>query len=118
VAARTPSHSFEILVDPRGRVTVVRVKGEVDAVTAPRMAQAVERLLSRRANVVLDLEAVEFMDLHGLAVLMRASRRARSDGGSFAIAHPAFCVRRLVELVRAENALNILPDGSDPLDAA
>jgi anti-sigma B factor antagonist len=99
-------------------VTVVRVKGEVDAVTAPRMGEAVNRLLARKANVVLDLQDVAFMDLHGLAVLMRASRRARSDGGSFAIAHPAYCVKRLVQLVRAENALRILPDGSDPLDAA
>jgi anti-sigma B factor antagonist len=96
----------------------VRVQGEVDALTAPQMGQAVDALLAQKRRVVLDLQDVDFMDLHGLAVLMRASRRARSDGGSFAIARPAHCVKRLVELVRAENALRILPDGSDPLDAA
>ena len=42
------------------------------------------------------------MDLHGLAVLIRASRRARADGGSFALARPAPCVLRLLELVRAD----------------
>jgi anti-sigma B factor antagonist len=97
---------------------VVRVQGEVDAATAPRMGETVNRLLAKRQRVVLDLRRVDFMDLHGLAVLMRATRQARADGGSFALARPAPCVRRLIELVHAESDLRILPDGSDPLDAA
>jgi anti-sigma B factor antagonist len=99
-------------------VTVVRVQGEVDAASAPRMAEAITRHLARKQRVVLDLRHVDFMDLHGLAVLMRATRSARSDGGSFAIVRPAPCVRRLVELVHAEGELRILPDDTDPRDAA
>jgi anti-sigma B factor antagonist len=97
---------------------VVRVQGEVDAVTAPRMGEAVNRLLGRGRRVVLDLERVDFMDLHGLAVLMRATRKARADGGSFAIARPAYCVRRLVQLVHAENEIPVLPGGEGPLEVA
>ena len=97
---------------------VVRVQGEVDAATAPRMGETINRLLGRRERVVLDLQHVDFMDLHGLAVMIRATRSARAAGGSFAIARPAMCVRRLVSLVHAEDELRILPDGSDPLTAA
>jgi anti-anti-sigma factor len=118
LAARVRPHPFEVSVDDLGRVKVVRVQGEVDAATAPRMGETVNRLLGRNERVVLDLRHVDFMDLHGLGVMIRATRRARSDGGSFAIARPAPCVRRLVDLVHAENELRILPDGSDPLDAA
>ena len=118
LAARVRPHPFEVSVDDLGRVKVVRVQGEVDAATAPRMGETVNRLLGRRERVVLDLQHVDFMDLHGLGVMIRATRQARSDGGSFAIARPAACVRRLVELVHAENELRILPDGSDPRDAA
>jgi anti-anti-sigma factor len=107
-----------VSIDDRGRVVVVRVQGEVDALTAPRMGDAVDGQLKQRRRVVLDLRDVDFMDLHGLAVLMRASRRARADGSSFALARPAPCVRRLVELVHAERDLKILPDGTDPLHAA
>ena len=105
-------------VDDLGRVTVVRVQGEVDAATAPRVGETVNRLLGRGQRVVLDLRDVDFMDLHGLGVMIRSTRRARSDGGSFAIARPSATVRRLIELVHAENELRILPDGSDPRDAA
>ena len=97
---------------------VVRVQGEVDAATAPRMGETVNRLLGRGQRVVLDLQHVDFMDLHGLAVIIRATRRARSDGSSFAIARPSMSVRRLISLVHAEDELRILPDGSDPLTAA
>jgi anti-anti-sigma factor len=118
LAARVRPHPFEVTVDDLGRVSVVRVQGEVDAATAPRMGEAVNRLLARNKRVVLDLRHVDFMDLHGLGVIMRATRRVRTDGGSFAIARPSPCVRRLVELVHAEAELRILPDGTDPRDAA
>jgi anti-anti-sigma factor len=91
----------------------VRVRGEVDAATAPRMGDEVTRLLNRGEKVILDLQDVEFMDLHGLGVIIRATRQVRADGGSFAIARPARCVRRLVELVHAENDIPTLPDGGE-----
>ena len=89
---------------------VVRVQGEVDTATAPRMGQTMDAQLARRRRVVLDLSEVEFMDLHGLAVLMRASRRTRVDGGSFAVERPAPCVIRLFELVRLDGEIRIIPD--------
>jgi anti-anti-sigma factor len=118
VAARVRPHPFDVSLDDLGRVVVVRVQGEVDAATAPRVGEAVNRLLNRKRRVVMDLQDVDFMDLHGLAVLMRATRRARTDGGSFAIARPSSCVRRLVELVHAEKEIRVLPDGTEPLDVA
>jgi len=118
VPTQLPHRPFDVRLDDLGRMVVVQVQGEVDAATAPRMGEAVNRLLTRRRRVVLDLERVDFMDLHGLAVLMRATRKARADGGSFAIRRPAFCVRRLVELVHAENEIPTLPDGEGPLEVA
>ena len=97
---------------------VVRVQGEVDTATAPRMAQAIDSQLERRRRVVLDLSRVEFMDLHGLAVLMRASRRTRVDGGSFAVDRPATCVLRLFELVRMGGEIRIVSDDNRPPEAA
>jgi hypothetical protein len=49
---------------------------------------------------------------------MRASRRTRAEGGSFALERPARCVVRLLELVRVDGEIPILPDGRGPLEAA
>ena len=82
------------------------------------MGKAIEAQMERKRRVVLDVSKVEFMDLHGLAVLMRATRRARQEGGTFALERPSPCVKRLLELVHAEKDIEILPDDSDPLAAA
>jgi anti-anti-sigma factor len=110
--------SFQVSLDDRGSVVVVRVRGEVDTATAPQMGQAIDAQLARRRRVVLDLSEVEFMDLHGLAVLMRASRRTRVEGGSFAVDRPAPCVLRLFELVRMDGEIRIVSDDSRPPEAA
>jgi hypothetical protein len=55
------------------------------------------------------------LDLHGLAVLVRAARRDRTG---FVVASPAACVWRLLELIHADGEVPILPDGMDPLEAA
>jgi anti-anti-sigma factor len=102
----------------RGSSVVIRVRGEVDTATAPQMGQAIDRQMERRRRIILDLSEVEFMDLHGLAVLMRASRRARTEGGSFAVERPSPVVVRLFELVRLDGEIRILPDGGHPPAAA
>jgi anti-anti-sigma factor len=106
---------FKVSLEDHGRVVVVRVQGEVDAATAPRMADVLHAQLANNQRVVLDLSSVDFMDLHGLAVLMRAARRERTQ---FSVARPAPCVVRLLELIHADGEVPILPDGTDPLDAA
>ena len=94
------------------------MRGEVDTATAPQMGQAIDAQLSQGRRVVMDLSEVEFMDLHGLAVLLRASRRTRAEGGSFALERPAPCVIRLLELVRVDGEILILPDHTGPPEAA
>ena len=110
--------SFQVSLADRGSEVVVRVQGEVDTATAPQMGQAIDAQLARRRRIVLDLSEVEFMDLHGLAVLMRASRRTRVDGGSFALERPAPCVLRLLELVRLDAEIQVIPDYTGPPEAA
>lgn len=104
-------HPFRVELDPGRQSVLVKVQGEVDAATAPRMASALDDQLATGRRVVVDLSDVDFMDLHGLSVLLRA---ARQDGRRFWIARPSSCVRRLVQLVHAEGELRILPDGTEP----
>jgi anti-sigma B factor antagonist len=59
---------------------VVRVRGEVDAMTAPRLADAVMDAFDGERPVVVDLTAVTFLDSAGLAALVRTTERGEQRG--------------------------------------
>ena len=70
--------------------------GEIDAHTAPMLADAMGRLPT--SVVTVDVAGVSFMDSSGLRVLMDATTRARKDGGDLIVAHPTAPIVRLVEI--------------------
>ena len=87
---------FEVNVAPVGEWTVVAVAGEVDVATAPRLREQTIDLIARgHHRVVIDLEAVDFLDSTGLGVLVGVLRRIRTAAGELRI---VCATPRLLEL--------------------
>ncbi|GAB3468451.1 STAS domain-containing protein [Kineococcus endophyticus] len=62
---------------------VVRLRGELDTVSGPRVAAALDEVLAcpcAGAAVLVDLRAVSFCDLDGLRTLRAARARAAQRG--------------------------------------
>lgn len=73
--------SFTIQAEREG--TVVRVNGDLDVVTASQLRERLADLVRRgHYDLIVDLEAVSFLDSSGLAVLVNALKRARAHDGS------------------------------------
>ena len=71
--------------DVDGR-TIVAVGGEIDVYTAPKLRDKITELVAAGSyHLVVDMEAVEFLDSTGLGVLVGALKRVRADGGSLDI---------------------------------
>ena len=60
---------------------------ELDAATAPRLAQLLSLVVLRGSRVVLDMSRVTFMDCAGLGEIMRAHHRAVEGGGWLRLAY-------------------------------
>jgi anti-sigma B factor antagonist len=66
-----------------GDRTVVRVGGEIDVYTAPKLReQLVELVNDGSYHLVVDMEGVDFLDSTGLGVLVGGLKRVRAHEGS------------------------------------
>ncbi|MGD9795236.1 MAG: STAS domain-containing protein [Acidimicrobiia bacterium] len=72
------------------------VSGEVDAHSAPMLAEALATMPV--AQSTLDLGGVSFMDSSGLRVLVEATKRARASGGDLVVVNVTNAVSRLVAI--------------------
>jgi anti-sigma B factor antagonist len=73
-----------------------KLSGEIDAHTAPLLANALADL--PEGDVTIDVAGVSFMDSSGLRVLIDAATRARDGGGDLIVANPTPGISRLVEI--------------------
>lgn len=71
---------FDIGTDAGDESVIIRVGGELDIYTAPRLRSALEdAMLDQQERIVLDLCRVQFIDSTALGVLVYAFERAQAQ---------------------------------------
>ncbi len=90
---------IELAVDRNADGTTLRVGGEIDLTSAPRLDDEIQALIEQSVtNLTLDLSSVAFMDSTGLRVLLKASKLIEGNGGRVVLREPSEPVRRLLEV--------------------
>ncbi len=79
------SSTDDIDVEHRDGVAVVRPLGELDLTKAAALRRRLTELISECPLVIVDLDALDYMDSSGLGALMAAYRFAGDRGHRFAI---------------------------------
>ncbi len=87
---------------------LVRVRGELDLLAAPRLSYTLGEARRRAPVVLVDLSDVTFMDCSGLRALLAASSAARRAHGQLTLVDPPANVERLFQLTGAAASLRIL----------
>ncbi|MFD0691180.1 STAS domain-containing protein [Actinomadura fibrosa] len=92
-------------------VLVVRLAGDLDVATAPRLrAYLLETLDDRRpGTLVLEMSAVEFTDSSGLATLVWAHGEMARGGGALEIRNPRPTLRRIMAVSGLSSRLTLTP---------
>ena len=63
--------------------TILAVGGEIDVYTAPKLRDQITELVSNGVyHIIIDMEAVEFLDSTGLGVLVGGLKKVRAHDGS------------------------------------
>jgi anti-anti-sigma factor len=81
-------------VDQPGGPVLLRVRGELDVYGAPLLRSKLLDLLPERPPLVVDLQALDFMDSSGLAVLLELRSRARQNGWTVSVRGSVYAALR------------------------
>ena len=85
---------------------VVRIAGEVDVATAPRLREQLVRLITDgQHRIVLDLDEVDLLDSTGLGVLVGVLKRARTVGGDLRLVCNRPAIRRVFEITALDRTM-------------
>jgi anti-anti-sigma factor len=78
----TPDEGLRVRVNRSGRRAVIRLDGELDCASAPRLQSAIDELFAHAApeRVLVDAEGLGFLDVAGLRPLLNL-RQYVGDGG-------------------------------------
>ena len=95
-------------------VTIVSVDGSIDALTAPDLARSlIDEIAEGRANLVVDLTAVDFMSSAGLRTLLGAVKESRSQGGDLRIASTNPGVDKVLKMSGFHNIARVFTSHAD-----
>lgn len=90
-----------------GGRTIVEVGGEIDVYTAPKLReQLVELVNEGQFHLIVDMEAVDFLDSTGLGVLVGGLKRVRAHEGSLQLV----CTQeRILKIFRITGLTKVFP---------
>jgi len=100
---------FDARITQQGRLRIVRVAGEVDILTAPKLAATV-RDDDAFDTLVLDVAKMPFITSAGLRLIASLHRRLSRRGGGVALVSVQPFVARVLEIVGLADTLPIAPD--------
>src|SRR3954471_6447349 len=89
----------------------VRLRGELDVATLEELRRTLRRAVasSTAEVVVVDLEAVTFLDAGTVGALLKARVEARAAGRQFALSGVSPRIHRVLRLFGAETEFDIVP---------
>lgn len=103
--------AFSVATEVDGDRAVVRVVGELDLQTAPRLREELVAVVNQGVtDLVLDLAALDFIDSSGLSVLIMALKRLRERGGELRLRSVPDRARRVLEASGLDRAIPMVDE--------
>ena len=112
---------FELSKRRKAKVSILGVSGELDILTAPRLATELHAIVrTTQSDVAIDLRNAVFIDSAGLYVLLNVHRRLDRAGRKLTVVCAEGPVKRVIELARLDDTLGVTTsiDEHEPTDVS
>jgi anti-sigma B factor antagonist len=102
---------MEIQSKQEGDVTILSLKGSIDALTAPKITEYIQGLVAKgNTRLVADFNGVDYTSSAGLRVLLGAIKETRSQGGDIRLVGVQPDVMKVLNLSGFTNILKLFPE--------
>jgi anti-sigma B factor antagonist len=95
----------------------VRVEGELDLVSSPKLGRTIDEARQSGRRIVLDLREVSFIDSSGVHVIWNTALAVRREGGRLLVVRGPAHVDRVLSMLGVDkhvSMVEIAPQGSAP----
>lgn len=100
--------NINIEVNELDHIFEVKVQGEIDVYTAPKLREIVFPLSEKEnANVIIDLSGVSYMDSTGLGVIVGVFKSIRAHHGELKLSGLSERLKRLFDITGLADILDI-----------
>ncbi len=109
-------NQFEVIQENQNDVSILAIKGYLDAHTAPDFEKAIHELLEKgRFKIVIDFENLNYISSAGLGVFMGFIEDVRKNGGDIKLARMNKKVFKIFDLLGFPNLYEIYPNLEDAI---
>jgi anti-sigma B factor antagonist len=92
--------NFEVAREDRSEVSILRLKGFLDAHTAPKFEQAIQQLLTeRRYKIIVSMSDLNYISSAGLGVFMGFIEEIRDNKGDIKLSNLTEKVYKVFDLL-------------------
>lgn len=110
---------MQIKCEKKGRVLIVRLKGELDLNTADSFRDTAEENLmaiSSLKHLLFDFRGLDFIDSSGLGAILGRYNTIRNRGGKMAAFGIDTTLKKILDLSGIFDVLTVFPDEGAALD--
>ena len=101
--------SLAIDVERDEEATLLVLRGELDMSTASQLRECLVETIDEGARIVIDMEALDFLDSAGLGILVGGLKRARTRGGELELVCTSGDVLKPLEITGLDRVFTIHP---------
>ena len=106
-----PATPFEAIVRPRDGSVVIDLSGDIDAQAKPRLDAAyAEAAAATSDRILLNFEAVEYINSTGIALIVGLLARGRAEGRQTAAFGLDDHYREIFTITRLSDFMTLFPD--------
>lgn len=106
--------NFEVVREDRNNISVLRLKGFLDAHTAPQFEQAIQELLGEDKNqIIVSMADLNYISSAGLGVFMGFIEEIREKKGDIKLSNMSDKVFKVFDLLGFPALYQIFKDESD-----